>query len=196
MQSKEKIDNFKDEINFLKSIKLKPKLLEIEDSYIARASQMTLKTTQFNFRTQKYSETYLEKIKDNKNFSINLISLKDVYGNHGIVSLFILKRINNDYVFLDTMLMSCRVLGRYLDYWIFNECRKIAKKRKFKFIISEFITTKRNKVFESSLTNNGFKKIKNDFIKKNKLDIKSINRLYFSKTDPYKSKYNQIYTNL
>jgi FkbH-like protein len=182
-----------DEINFLQSIKLSPKLLKLENSYVPRAAQMTQKTTQYNFRTKIYSETDLEKIKKNKDYFTYLVSLKDTFGDHGIISMFILKKINKQYVFLDTMLMSCRVLGRYLDYWILNQCRKIAKKERFKFILSEFIKTKRNKNFENSLKKNGFKKIEKKFIRENLPEIKIEGEIYFSNTNQYKLKLNKIF---
>ena len=192
-KKKKKINSMTDEINFLRSIKLSPKLLKLDYSYVSRAAQMTQKTTQYNFRTKIYSETDLEKIKKNKNYFAYMVSLKDTFGNHGIISMFILKKINKKYVFLDTMLMSCRVLGRYLDYWILNQCRKIAKKEKFKFILSEFIKTNRNENFEISLKKNGFKKIENKFIKENLPDIKIIGEIYVTNTAEYKSKLNQIF---
>ena len=46
-----------------------------------------------------------------------MVSLKDVYGDHGIVSLVCLKVVRKKFIFIDTLLMSCRVLGRYLEEW-------------------------------------------------------------------------------
>ena len=96
---------------------------------------MTNKTTQFNYRTNKYTEPELEQINKNKNYYPYLISLKDIYGDHGIIGMFILKKIDTKNVFLDTMLMSCRVLGRYLDHWILSN--------NYQVIISEFIKTEK-----------------------------------------------------
>lgn len=193
IENKKRLSSLDEEINFLKKTKLKPKIFKLEDSFISRASQMTQKTTQFNFRTKLYSEADLEKIKKNKNYLAYVISLKDIYGDHGIISMFVLKKINKNYVFLDTMLMSCRILGRYLDYWILNKCRKIAKKEKFKFILSEFIKTDRNKNFEISLKKNGFKRKEKKFIKDLPLDIKIKGNIYVTNTNEYKLKLNQIF---
>ncbi len=193
VNKKKNINSTHDEINFLKSIKLSPKLIKIEDSLISRASQMSQKTNQFNFRTIRYSETNIKKIMRDKNSEFRLISLKDVYGDHGIVSMFIIKKINDKFCFLDTFLMSCRVLGRYLETWIFNECRKIASKNNYKFIISEFIKTDKNKTFENSLLFNGFKKIDKNFIKENNLSLKTNNKLFISNIKKYNIKQNQIF---
>ena len=193
IENKKKLSSLDEEISFLKKTKLKPKIFKLENSFISRASQMTQKTTQFNFRTKLYSETDLEKIKKNKNYLVYVISLNDIYGDHGIISMFVLKKIDKNYVFLDTMLMSCRVLGRYLDYWILNKCRKIAKKENFKFILSEFIKTDRNNNFEISLKKNGFKKKEKKFTKDLPFDIKIKGNIYVTNTNEYKLKLNEIF---
>ncbi len=182
-----------DEISFLKSIKLVPKLIKIDNSVISRASQMTLKTNQFNFRTKRYSESNISELIKNKDNIIFLVKLKDVFGDHGIISMFILKKINKDYCFLDTMLMSCRVLGRYLDYWILNQCRALAMKKSYKYIISEFITTDKNRTFEISLKNNGFTFIDNSYVKSKKLNLNCKHKMYLSNVKKYISDQEKIF---
>ena len=44
-----------DELSYLKSIKLGPKILKLSKDNLSRASQMTQKTNQFNLRTKRYS---------------------------------------------------------------------------------------------------------------------------------------------
>ena len=104
----------KDEIKYLKSIKLKPKMINLNKDNIARASQMTLKTNQFNLRTKRYSISEIQKFGKSKEYTVKLIQLSDLYGDHGIVGLIILKKLNNSSIFIDTFLISCRVFGRYL----------------------------------------------------------------------------------
>ncbi len=193
VQNKKDIRSEDEEINFLKSIKLNPKILKIENSLISRASQMSQKTNQFNFRTIRYSETNLKRIIKDKNFECRLVNLKDLYGDHGIIAMFILRKLNKDYCFIDTMLMSCRVLGRFLDVWIFNECRKLAKKKNYKFIISEFIKTEKNKTFEKSLELNGFKQIDQKYLEKIKVSYKSKNKLFATEVNKYQIKQNKIF---
>ena len=55
-----------------------------------------------------------------------------------------LKVVDKNYIFLDTFLMSCRILGRHLESWVLNEIKKIAKNKKKNYILAEFIQTKRN----------------------------------------------------
>mgnify|MGYP001371310756 CR=1 FL=1 len=173
----------RDEINYLKSIKIKPTIIKIDKSTINRAVQMCRKTNQFNLRTKKYDANDIIKLnKKNINF---LVKLKDSYGDHGIVSFISLKIVNNKFIFIDTFLMSCRILGRYLEFWILNEIKKIAVKRRIEHILTEYIPTKRNVVAKNFILKNKFEAISkkegpkyNTFIKK--LKKESINSEFYS----------------
>ena len=149
--------SFKDEINYLKSIKIKPTIIKVDKSTINRTVQMCQKTNQFNLRTKIYNTSDVLKLNE-KNICF-LVGLKDIYGDHGIVSFISLKIVNNKFIFIDTFLMSCRILGRHLESWILNEIKKIAVKNKIKLILAEYIPTKRNIVAKNFIIKNNFKKI-------------------------------------
>ena len=134
-----------DEIKYLKSIKLEPKVINLNKDNIARASQMTQKTNQFNLRTKRYSMNDILKLNKKEYTEIKLISLKDLYGDHGIIGLMILKKIDKYSIFIDTFLISCRVFGRYLETWMLYEIKKICKKKGIKKIYGEHIVTDKNK---------------------------------------------------
>ena len=96
---------------YLKSIKLLPKRVKIDSTNILRAEQLTNKTNQFNLTTKRYSqEEILSVVKINTNLSF-MVQLNDIYGDHGIVGLIILKELEKKYLLIDTFLMSCRVFG-------------------------------------------------------------------------------------
>ena len=134
-----------DEIKYLKSIKLEPKVINLNKDNIARASQMTQKTNQFNLRTKRYSMNDILKLNKKEYTEIKLISLKDLYGDHGIIGLMILK-IDKYSIFIDTFLISCRVFGRYLETWMLYEIKKFVKKG-IKKIYGEHIVTDKTKLF-------------------------------------------------
>ena len=108
---------------------------------------MTQKTNQFNLRTKRYSMNDILKLNKKEYTEIKLISLKDLYGDHGIIGLMILKKIDKYSIFIDTFLISCRVFGRYLETWMLYEIKKICKKKGIKKIYGEHIVTDKNKIF-------------------------------------------------
>ena len=160
----EKKKSSKNEIAYLKKIKIKTKLISVENDNIGRASQLTEKTNQFNFNTKRYKIADIKRLK--KNHLCFLVKLSDIYGDHGIVGFFILKK-NKETLLVDLFLMSCRIMGRYLENWILNEIKKIAINNKKKNILFEFIPTKKNKeLINNFIKSNNLKKIKKKNIEK------------------------------
>ena len=157
----------KNEIDYLKSIKIKLKIVKINNGNIDRAVQMCQRTNQFNLSNKRYNYDDITNL--NKRDKCFMIHMKDMYGDHGIISLVCLKFKPEKILLLDTFLMSCRVLGRYAENWILSEILKVAK-NKINKLIAEFIPTKKNDIAKNFLIENNFKKI----LTKNKTKFKSI----------------------
>ncbi len=132
----------KSEIEYLKKIKLLPKFDVIKKDNIDRAEQLLLKTNQFNFSVKRYKSSQLKNM--SINYNCNLIKLTDVYGDHGHVGLIIYKVLKKKYVLVDTFLMSCRIMGRYLENWILHQLQIFAKKKKITKILFECNLNKKN----------------------------------------------------
>jgi FkbH-like protein len=145
-----------DEIAYLKSIKLQPLAQGINPDSISRAAQLCAKTNQYNLRSVRHNQADLAAlVKLNPDFCF-LTSLTDMYGDHGIVGLVCMRPLDADTVFLDTLLMSCRVLGRHLETWMLRHALSIARQYSYKNIVGEFIPTKRNTVADGFLGDHGF----------------------------------------
>ena len=138
----EKKESSKSEISYLKKIKIKAELKNIGADSIDRASQLSQKTNQFNFSTKRYKIADIKNLK--KNHLCFLAKLSDIYGNHGLVSLIILKKYKK-ILYVDSFLMSCRIMGRYLENWLLDQIKRIAIKNNIKNILFEFIPNKKNK---------------------------------------------------
>jgi FkbH-like protein len=145
-----------DEIDYLKSIQLQPSIHNFEKSNIERAAQLCSKTNQFNFRTVRHNAADLIILNEEFKDFCFLVGLKDIYGDHGIVGLVCLKKINSQYAFIDTFVLSCRVLGRHLESWILSETLKRCYKDGIKYLIGEFISTQSNTVADDFFINHGF----------------------------------------
>ena len=159
-----------DEKSYLKSINLKPKLHPLTDTNINRAVQLSQKTNQFNLRSKRYSLENLIEMKKSIDFTIYLTSLQDNYGDHGLVGLICLKAINKEYLFIDTFLMSCRAMGRYLEAWMLTKIIEKSELLGYKFIIGELIKTKKNLPVINFYSDYGFKP----------LNLNEINTLNFN----------------
>src|SRR5204862_7309632 len=78
-----------------------------------RLAQMTGKTNQFNFNKRPYNEDEL------KSFAargkIYSLKVSDKYGDYGTVGI-IMVEINGKSAVMENYLMSCRVLGKKIEY--------------------------------------------------------------------------------
>ena len=143
--------------DYLKSIGLKPLAQNISDSNIARAAQLCSKTNQFNLRTIRHTEADLEKLRDQEPTLNFLVSLTDNYGDHGIIGLVCADPFNKEYLFLDTFLMSCRVLGRNLESWMLHQLVEHAKIRGYRYLVGQHIPSERNQLVADLLAKHNFK---------------------------------------
>jgi len=127
-----------------------------------RISQLILKTNQFNLTTKRYTAEEITNFTNDDNMIVGCAQVKDKFGDHGITGVFIIKKLNSDEWFIDTFLLSCRIIGREIEqgilYYIINE----AKKNGIKIIKSQYIPTEKNTPIENFLPSSGFKK-NNDF---------------------------------
>ena len=143
--------------DFLLSTNMEPTIIEINESTIGRAVQLVQKTNQLNLRLKRHDEFVLTNFLQKEKSVGFLIHLKDKYGDHGIVALVIAypaEKPNN--AFLDTFLMSCRVLGRNLEGWIFEQLRLRLLKHGFENLEAEYIYGERNTPAKAILSNYQF----------------------------------------
>jgi FkbH-like protein len=148
--------------SYLKGINLQPVPLNLSDALLSRAVQLCSKTNQYNLRTIRHSAEDLIKLKSFNDDFCFLVSLSDNYGDHGIVALVCLKKLDQNILFIDTFLMSCRVLGRYLEAWILKEIVSRATNNGFSYVVGEFISTERNIVAQNFFEMYGFEQVQNE----------------------------------
>lgn len=169
-----KIKENENKNNFFEKIKMKPNFFIINKNDIIRAAQMTQKTNQFNITTKRYNEDDIMNYMNNKNIKIFMLSLKDIFGDHGNIGLAILKDTNQGYYVLDTFLLSCRVLSRELEFWFLEKLLKFIKNKKLKI---EYKVTPKNEFL-----------IKN-FLKKLNLKLEINKKHYTFVINPNKYKF-------
>ena len=127
-----------------------------------RAEQLFNKTNQFNFTTNRYDKAQLLKIAKKKNSFIKLVSLKDKFGDHGIIGSFSYRKAEKD-IFIQDFILSCRILSRKIEEYIIYYIKK-----KFKEHNIYLMYTKNNQnkdLISIFLKKNYFKPIKNKALK-------------------------------
>lgn len=143
--------------DFLKPLEIKLKIKKASDFTIPRISQLTLKTNQFNLTTKRYQDEDIKKFLDGGHW-VGCAQVEDKFGDSGITGVFIVKKNDTEW-FIDTFLLSCRIMGRGIEDGILAQILKKAKESGVKTVMGEFIPTKKNTPSENFLSDYGFKKI-------------------------------------
>ena len=148
------VTNMKD---FYKSLQMSA-IIEInKPSNVSRVAQLTQKTNQFNLTTKRYSIEDIKSFISNKDYRVYSLRLEDKFGDNGIVLVAIVKKDKMNWL-INTLLMSCRVIGRQAETALLNEIIADAEKENIEEIIGEYIPTKKNKPAENFYLDHGFSK--------------------------------------
>jgi FkbH-like protein len=145
---------------YLASLELKMNILWNEEIPVPRASQMTQKTNQFNFTTLRYTETDIRGMLNDSKFEIAVFSLEDKYGDYGISGIIIIETDPpNASASIDSFLMSCRIIGRNVEYAFFDILVQRLLNKGIKSLQAEYIPTSKNKQVENFYDFIGMQKI-------------------------------------
>ena len=150
----EAIQHSNNPTSFLKSIQLQPGILPLDQGTLARAEQLCAKTNQFNLRLQRYNGAELEQLSTESNSLTFIVTLKDKFGDHGMVGLGV-ARVRGSAAVLDTFLLSCRVLGRHLEAWMLNYIRERLLDKGCRWLIGQYCPGERNQMAENFLPSHG-----------------------------------------
>ena len=156
----EHISKDRNVVSVLKGLKQKIKILNCGRTNMKRAEELFNKTNQFNFSLNRYKSNDLFNILNKKKFEVKLFSLKDKFGDHGIIGSYILEKKKDD-VLISDFILSCRVLYRYVEQYILYNIIKQNSGKKVKILYKktkvnsnlipkflktqEFILSKKNK---------------------------------------------------
>ena len=111
--------------DFIQSLKVVTEISAPRDGDWPRLAQLTQRTNQFNFTTQRQSESELRTLgKDGH--GIFSVRVKDRFGDYGLVGL-IVTRVEPNKCAVDNFLLSCRVLGRGVEHTILRHLGTLAK---------------------------------------------------------------------
>jgi FkbH-like protein len=147
-------------IDYLKTISMSATSFFVDESTIQRAQQLCSKTNQFNLLTKRHTEENLRFLIQQGNI-LKIYSLKDKFGDHGLVGLAIAKKTNYEQVyFLDSFILSCRVIGRYFESFMLSDVIYELRKRNVKYLLANYEPTSKNQVCSMFLSDHNFESIK------------------------------------
>lgn len=126
-----------------------------------RIAQLSQRSNQFNLRTIRYTEAQIKDIAESDKHLTLYFTLKDKFGDYGLISVVILDKQNKEELFISEWFMSCRVLKRGMEEFIINKVIELADQHGYKKVIGEYIKTEKNKMVETIYEKMGFSRLDN-----------------------------------
>jgi FkbH-like protein len=149
---------FEDLDSYLATLGLEARIHCLRESEIPRVSQLTLKTNQFNLRTVRYSEAGIREFIEKPGASVFTLSVRDTFGDYGLTGVFMAVQ-DGAGVFVDTLLLSCRVLGRKVEHAFVSHCLEtVTRQWTPSFWKAEYVKTGKNSQVSDLWGMFGFKK--------------------------------------
>lgn len=146
-----------DRNEFLASLEIVCTFQSALQAPLSRAAQLLAKTNQFNLTTRRHSTAEIEKFASTPGGQAVVIRVRDRFGDAGVVGLA-LARNKEDACYIDSLLLSCRVIGRGIETALLAYVGGQALQNGARRLIGEFIATKKNAPCASFYLDHGFTK--------------------------------------
>ena len=156
VETERMFDNYDD---YLKSLEMVATVSAFDEFQTPRISQLTQRSNQFNLRTVRYTEDDIKRIMASDEYIGRYFMLKDKFGDHGLISVVILKKLSDKTLFIENLLMSCRVLKRGMEEFIINSLIDAARQGGYTELIGEYIPTAKNAMVKDFYKNMGFSEL-------------------------------------
>ena len=147
---------------FLESLDMTIEVERFAPRHLNRIAQLLQRSNQFNLTTHRRNEAECEALMNDPEGCIPLsASLKDRFGDHGLISVVVLRPEPTEGALAITdWLMSCRVLGRGVEQYLMNQVIHQARTLNLPTIRASYIPTSKNDMVKDFYARFGFEKVR------------------------------------
>lgn len=126
--------------------------------HVERLAQLLNKTNQFNLTTRRYTQGQVEELLQDLEKRVYLYSVSDRFGDNGVVAAAVVDS-GGETPMLRDFVMSCRVMGKNIEYALVEDIEKDLQKNGFKRLQGVFLPTAKNGPVEGLYRQLGYEKI-------------------------------------
>jgi FkbH-like protein len=123
----------------------------------ARSVQLLAKTNQFNLTTRRHSSMEVERFAASAGGQAVAVRVRDRFGDAGVVGLALASQ-QGDRCVIDSLLLSCRVIGRGIETALLACVAKRAAKMGSRWLMGEYIESKKNAPCADFYPQHGFER--------------------------------------
>ena len=157
-QQQASFENYSD---YLLSLEMQATIGDFEPVYIARITQLTNKSNQFNLTTKRYTQAQMQETFESDEYIRLSGRLSDKFGDNGVVSVVIGKKQGEE-LHIELWLMSCRVLKRDMEYAMLDRLVGESRRCGINKLVGYYYPTAKNKMVKNLYSDFGFEKISED----------------------------------
>lgn len=141
---------------FLAGLEMVAQVGECNASTLERVHQLINKTNQFNLTTRRHNMDDLARLMASPDAVVAWLRLADRYGDSGLVCVGILTRLDAETWEIDTLLMSCRVMGRQVEDAFLAYLAESARSHGAQRLRGRYIPTPKNSPVLNFYSSRGF----------------------------------------
>ena len=147
---------------YLERLEMTAEAKPFDKFHFSRIAQLTQRSNQFNLRTIRYTEQEIEQLAKEKEYLTLYFTLKDKFGDYGLISVVIMDKQPENTLFISEWVMSCRVLKRSMEEFILDEIIRTAEEHGFDKVTGEYIRTPKNNMVSELYKKMGFHEVEKD----------------------------------
>ncbi len=144
--------------DFLRTLDMEVGIQPVEDSSFQRALDLIHKTNQFNLTTRRHPAAALRSMMADASCGVFVVQAADRFGDYGIVGVGILRTSERRAV-IDTLALSCRVIGRTIETALLCHFATWARKHGVEDLEGEFVPTRKNAPAADFYPRHGFQPV-------------------------------------
>lgn len=145
--------------DYLRSLELKVRLQRDATEQVGRICELMNKSNQFNLTTRRVMPGEVVQLMQSGEATVYSFSLHDRFSDHGVIGVLITED-DGDAVFVSSFLMSCRVIGRGVEFSVWKSVFADARLRGKRILRAVYLPTAKNALAEDFFDRLGLQRIK------------------------------------
>ena len=132
--------------DYLRSLQLRVRLYRDAREQVTRIVELMNKSNQFNMTTERLQAGEVQRLMDSPSTTVYSFAVQDRLADHGITGVLITEDAPDapDAMRVHSFLMSCRVLGRGVEFSVWNAVLSDARSRGKRMLHAAYLPTAKN----------------------------------------------------
>jgi len=144
--------------NYLRELEIRVDLSAVGEPDVARISQLTLRTNQFNFTTRRLQPADVRNRLADPAEQILAIRSADRFGENGLVGAIFVRQ-DNDVLTIDNFVLSCRVFSRGIEVACLTALLEHARSFGAKAVVGRYRRSPKNQMVQEFYPSHGFESV-------------------------------------